>query len=75
MFGNTCKTAFEAIIFVFVVHPFDVGDRCLIDGVQVNFPPTFLCNCYNSVNICIYDLADDCRRDEYTDNCLLEIQQ
>jgi len=37
MFGNTCKTTFEAIIFLFVVHPFDVGDRCEIEGVQVNF--------------------------------------
>lgn len=35
VFGNTCKTVFEAIIFLFVMHPFDVGDRCLIDGVQV----------------------------------------
>lgn len=35
IFGNTCKTAFEAIIFVFVMHPFDVGDRCVIDGVQM----------------------------------------
>lgn len=35
MFGNTAKTVFEAIIFVFVVHPFDVGDRCVIDGIQV----------------------------------------
>lgn len=35
VFGNTCKTIFEAIIFVFVMHPFDVGDRCVIDGVQV----------------------------------------
>ncbi|GAB2276514.1 hypothetical protein Dimus_011234 [Dionaea muscipula] len=32
IFGNTCKTIFEAIIFVFVMHPFDVGDRCVIDG-------------------------------------------
>lgn len=32
IFGNTCKTIFEAIIFVFVMHPFDVGDRCIIDG-------------------------------------------
>lgn len=37
VFGNTCKTTFEAIIFLFVVHPFDVGDRCKIDGVQVRF--------------------------------------
>ncbi|KAH7518347.1 mechanosensitive ion channel protein 6 [Ziziphus jujuba] len=35
IFGNTCKTVFEAIIFLFVVHPFDVGDRCEIDGVQM----------------------------------------
>lgn len=35
MFGNTCKTIFEAIIFVFVMHPFDVGDRCVVDGVPV----------------------------------------
>jgi len=35
IFGNTCKTIFEAIIFVFVMHPFDVGDRCTIDGSMV----------------------------------------
>ncbi|KAK2974269.1 hypothetical protein RJ640_016755 [Escallonia rubra] len=34
IFGNTLKTIFEAIIFLFVMHPFDVGDRCEIDGVQ-----------------------------------------
>ncbi|KAK9277658.1 hypothetical protein L1049_007204 [Liquidambar formosana] len=35
MFKNTCKTVFESIIFVFVMHPFDIGDRCVIDGVQM----------------------------------------
>lgn len=35
IFGNTCKTIFEAIVFLFVMHPFDVGDRCEIDQVQV----------------------------------------
>lgn len=35
MFGNASKTVFEGIIFVFVMHPFDVGDRCVVDGVQV----------------------------------------
>ncbi|KAL4342617.1 hypothetical protein GQ457_08G006540 [Hibiscus cannabinus] len=35
VFGNTCKTVFEAIIFLFVMHPFDVGDRCEIDDVQM----------------------------------------
>ncbi|KAE8646845.1 mechanosensitive ion channel protein 6 isoform X2 [Cucumis sativus] len=28
-------TVFESIIFLFVMHPFDVGDRCEIDGVQM----------------------------------------
>ncbi|KAL9668630.1 hypothetical protein QQ045_006168 [Rhodiola kirilowii] len=35
IFGNTLKTIFEAIIFLFVIHPFDVGDRCEIDGAQM----------------------------------------
>ncbi|KAJ4728412.1 Mechanosensitive ion channel protein [Melia azedarach] len=35
MFQNTCKMIFESIIFIFVMHPFDIGDRCVIDGVQM----------------------------------------
>ncbi|KAF6160867.1 hypothetical protein GIB67_041921 [Kingdonia uniflora] len=35
MFGNTVKMVFEAIIFLFVMHPFDVGDRCEVDGIQM----------------------------------------
>ncbi|KAI6701006.1 hypothetical protein NL676_015330 [Syzygium grande] len=35
IFGNTCKTVFEAIIFLFVMHPFDVGDRCEVEGIQM----------------------------------------
>ncbi|KAJ3695567.1 hypothetical protein LUZ60_000944 [Juncus effusus] len=35
IFGNSCKMVFEAIIFVFIMHPFDVGDRCVVDGVQM----------------------------------------
>ncbi|KAK1416476.1 hypothetical protein QVD17_32267 [Tagetes erecta] len=35
VFGNTSKTTFESIIFLFIVHPFDVGDRCEINGVQM----------------------------------------
>ncbi|KAI8138108.1 hypothetical protein BJV82DRAFT_632626 [Fennellomyces sp. T-0311] len=30
VFGNSAKDAFESIIFVFVTHPFDAGDRVLI---------------------------------------------
>ncbi|KAH7444966.1 hypothetical protein KP509_02G100000 [Ceratopteris richardii] len=32
VFSNTLKQTFEAIIFLFVMHPFDVGDRCIVDG-------------------------------------------
>ncbi|CAJ1973163.1 unnamed protein product [Sphenostylis stenocarpa] len=35
VFGNSCRTVFEAIIFLFVMHPFDVGDLCEVDGVQM----------------------------------------
>ncbi|KAJ4811792.1 Mechanosensitive ion channel family protein [Rhynchospora pubera] len=35
IFGNTLKTLFEALIFLFVMHPFDVGDRCEVEGVQL----------------------------------------
>eukprot|EP00250_Pteridium_aquilinum_P016983 c23394_g2_i1 orf=349-2832(-) len=35
IFGNTCKNVFEAIVFLFVMHPFDVGDRCVVDGNQL----------------------------------------
>lgn len=34
-FQNMCKNVFESIVFVFVMHPFDIGDRCVINGVQV----------------------------------------
>lgn len=34
-FQNMCKTVFESIVFVFVMHPFDIGDRCVIEGVQL----------------------------------------
>ncbi|KAH9622439.1 hypothetical protein KSS87_007772 [Heliosperma pusillum] len=32
IFGETAKGLFQGLIFVYVVHPFDVGDLCLIDG-------------------------------------------
>ena len=35
MFNNTCKTVFESIIFVFVLHPFDLDDPCSIYGVHI----------------------------------------
>ena len=32
---HTAKTIFNSIFFIFVAHPFDVGDCCVIDGDQV----------------------------------------
>ena len=43
MFGNTLKTVFEAIVFLFIVHPFDVGDRCEVEGMQVKNSPRPCC--------------------------------
>ncbi|KAL2940838.1 Mechanosensitive ion channel protein 10, partial [Bienertia sinuspersici] len=36
IFGNTCKTLFEGILFVYVIHPIDVGDLCYIDEKMVD---------------------------------------
>lgn len=33
VFGNSVKTVYEAIIYLFVVHPFDVGDKIIVDSV------------------------------------------
>jgi small-conductance mechanosensitive channel len=30
--GNTAKTLLESVIFLFVSHPFDIGDRIVFDG-------------------------------------------
>lgn len=35
IFGNSARTTFEALLFLFVVHPFDVGDRVVIDGQRM----------------------------------------
>lgn len=36
VFGNMCKATFESIVFMFVMHPYGMGDRVDIDGVQVS---------------------------------------
>ena len=36
VFGNSARSMFEGIIFLFVTHPFDVGDRVLIDDQNLN---------------------------------------
>ncbi|GKV25440.1 hypothetical protein SLEP1_g34879 [Rubroshorea leprosula] len=35
MLGSIAKSGLEGIIFVFVVHPFDTGDLCLINGEEM----------------------------------------
>ncbi|PRQ28021.1 putative mechanosensitive ion channel MscS [Rosa chinensis] len=34
-FGNTCKNVFESIMFLFVAHPYDVGDCIVFEGVPM----------------------------------------
>ncbi|DBA97213.1 TPA: hypothetical protein ACH3X1_014965 [Trebouxia sp. C0004] len=33
VFGNSVKTLYESIIYLFVVHPFDVGDKIIVESV------------------------------------------
>lgn len=79
IFGNMCKIVFESIIYLFVIHPFDVGDRCEIDGVQVNSKKqTFLPKSVNFSIVMTINLffvsSDGCGRDEHIDNSFLEVR-
>lgn len=76
IFGNTCKTVFEAIIFLFVMHPFDVGDRCEVDGVQVKNSQAekFLFHSYWYI-LNSFGFTDGCWRDEDINNRFPEIWQ
>ncbi|KAF9143539.1 hypothetical protein BGX30_000155 [Mortierella sp. GBA39] len=35
VFGNSLKTLFENIVFLFITHPYDSGDLCNIDGNEM----------------------------------------
>ncbi|KAG0335524.1 hypothetical protein BG004_008411 [Podila humilis] len=35
VFGNSLKTLFENIVFLFITHPYDSGDLCNIDGHEM----------------------------------------
>ncbi|KAI6679707.1 hypothetical protein NL676_033588 [Syzygium grande] len=35
IFGDSAKDLFRAIVFVFVMHPFDVSDHCVVDGDEM----------------------------------------
>eukprot|EP00188_Purpureofilum_apyrenoidigerum_P005113 Plantae.Rhodophyta-Purpureofilum_apyrenoidigerum.ctg6358.p1 GENE.Plantae.Rhodophyta-Purpureofilum_apyrenoidigerum.ctg6358~~Plantae.Rhodophyta-Purpureofilum_apyrenoidigerum.ctg6358.p1 ORF type:complete len:663 (+),score=138.37 Plantae.Rhodophyta-Purpureofilum_apyrenoidigerum.ctg6358:313-2301(+) len=34
IFGNTVRELFDAVVYVFVAHPFDVMDDVIVDGLQ-----------------------------------------
>lgn len=36
VFGNSIKTVYEDVIFLFVVHPFDVGDAVQIGSINTD---------------------------------------
>ncbi|XP_039156070.1 mechanosensitive ion channel protein 10-like [Eucalyptus grandis] len=40
IYGDAAKKWFESIVFVYAMHPFDVKDRCIIDGVEVEVEET-----------------------------------
>jgi hypothetical protein len=33
--GNLLRNTFESLLFLFIVHPFDVGDKVFIEGVPL----------------------------------------
>ncbi|XP_024367346.1 mechanosensitive ion channel protein 10 isoform X1 [Physcomitrium patens] len=35
VFGNAARSTFESLIFLFIMHPFDVGDRINVDNVSL----------------------------------------
>ena len=37
VFGNSLKVVFEAVVFLFVVHPFDIGDGVLIGTTGTDY--------------------------------------
>ncbi|KAI8927932.1 Mechanosensitive ion channel-domain-containing protein [Entophlyctis helioformis] len=47
VFGGSAKTGFECIVFLFVTHPYDTGDRIIVDGqgykvLEINLLTTVL---------------------------------
>ena len=37
VFGNSLKVVFEAVVFLFVVHPFDIGDGVIIGTTGTDY--------------------------------------
>ena len=45
VFGNSVKQLFESVIFLFFVHPYDVGDCLLIEGTGAGTGKFFVRPC------------------------------
>ncbi|WMV08317.1 hypothetical protein MTR67_001702 [Solanum verrucosum] len=58
MFGNTAKTTFKAIIFLFVMHPFDVGHCVEIDRVHVYSDQNKSDHWYPDTSVMMRDIED-----------------
>ena len=54
IFGNYARNAFESLLFLFIMHPFDVGDRISIEGVPL------MVEVDNSSFLIITDLTQNC---------------
>ena len=64
VFGNSVRTVYESIIYLFVVHPFDVGDKIIVDSVSSKVRPhniavLFLFNCCK-VKLCLQQMPNQC---------------
>ena len=52
MFGNSVKTVYESVIYLFVVHPFDVGDKIIVDSVTSKVRLWYIRRIYACLVIC-----------------------
>lgn len=54
IFGNLARVTFESLLFLFIMHPFDVGDRITVEGVPLlvevihTKPPLFILGSFKS---------------------------
>ena len=62
IFGNSIKTLFESVVYLFVVRPFDVGDAILLGAAQdwctVGFSLPFACKSSRWGAACMLAAAD-----------------
>lgn len=59
IFGNSIRNMYEAVIFLFVVHPFDVGDVLLMGADQTWCK---VCHPQSTLKVCVTTLMPHCHR-------------